>query len=342
MKYLTENDIKDELEYFHPYFYMDVIKPEDKEPVGFINLKIHLDDLYGEGLGFDAISEQWSENYFNDGFSNLAFTKVDDFNTVFKYEYYKGMFFIRLDEYVDRIAIHVFPKNYYTMNQLLLLKEDYNDFTYELKPNATYYTRDNYDKEPYDRVNATYMMEEDDSFVIRKGRNTYKDFSKFKKQNGMYHEKSENGWIREDYKDNFVEYDYPLGAARTLSSIEIASGYTYNESCSNNIEHYIGIKDKTNASDEDRAAIIAMNPDNINNILPDETNYSTIPQQYWDDSKKQTQLSETYNVYKDEKGLSNPHTINKRYDMTLKYLNDDLYIEENNQYLLTEWEDPSL
>lgn len=341
MKYLSEADIKDELEYFHPYFYMDVLKPENKEPVGFINLKIHLDNLYGDGLGFDAISEQWSDNYFTDEFSNLVFTKADDFNTVFKYEYYKGMFFIRLDEYVSKIAIHVFPKNYYTMNQLLLLKEDYNDFTYELKPNTTYYTRDNYTEEPYDRVNATYMMEEDESYVIRKGRDTYKNFSKFIKQNGMYHKKDENGWVMENYKDNFVEYDYPLGTINTLPSIEIASGYTYNESCSNNIEHYIGIKDKTNPADEDRAALIAMNPDKINDVLPNETNYSTIPQQYWDRDKNKTQLSETYNVY-NNKGLTNPHTINKRYDMTLKYFNDDLYIEENDQYLLSEWEDPTL
>ena len=335
MKYLNESDIKEELEYFHPYFYMDVLKPEDKEPVGFINLKIHLDNLYGDGLGFDAISEQWSDNYFTDEL------KADDFNTVFKYEYYKGMFFIRLDEYVSKIAIHVFPKNYYTMNQLLLLKEDYNDFTYELKPNTTYYTRDNYTEEPYNRVNATYMMEEDDSYVIREGRDTYKNFSKFIKQNGMYHKKDENGWVREDYKDNFVEYDYPLGTINTLPSIEIASGYTYNESCSNNIEHYIGIKDKTNIADEDRAALIAMNPDKINDVLPDETNYSTIPQQYWDENKNKTQLSETYTVY-NNKGLTNPHTINKRYDMTLKYFNDDLYIEENDQYLLSEWEDPTI
>lgn len=333
---MDKDTVRNFLKYFHEYFKINLDKGDNPDILSSnVNLKINLSDV-----NFSGISN------LNDDYSNVAFTSFDDFGNVFDHEFYKGTFFIKMDQYYDDIVLHILPEEYAFSNKVLLFKDD------DLTSLSGVFSRDSGDgiiSSFYNRDDSEYIINakfQQNSPVYDGGSPTgafetknrdkvlnsnFPLFSKFQTSNGLYYKLRDiDGnleWVKDNYLSNFAKYtiDFNNFGANGLkiknaSTIEINATYRYSEGTSRNITHYIGIEDQNNDP------LFEMNSDNINLILPSETNMTNI-------------ITQTKSSYQKLNEFSiGEHEVNKDYNITLKYLNDTLIVTEEGQTIKQEWE----
>lgn len=242
--------------------------------------------------------------YFNEEMTNVVFTPRDDVSTIYRYEIYKGVYYIKLQPYSQYIRMHLLPKYYDCSDEILFLKDDMikpniiksNDYDYfeEGNPINSYYKENN---EIRDRTN---IPESEKKYDISKWSNTFCDFS----------------------------YDVKK-STQSLQNIQICVGYRYNNSTPFYSVHYTGIRDNTNIQVEDRCTLIDANLDKIEEISNNITQYNYNPENNELYIQKPAVIRKSY----EKPSIDHVSEIGTVYHKTLKYINDLLYSEE---YIPTE------
>lgn len=244
------------------------------------------------------------KNFFNDEFNNVVFTAFDDYDSIYKYEFYKNRFFIKLKPFSKIIRMHFVPKKYDASNA----KTDDNILFFK-DQNQTINSK-----------NFSCTAE-----YTRRNDNTKKINSRYEKTT----EKPSNAF----YKFDIKKY------TKNINNLQINLGYSYNNSNPNSNPlknwHLTGILDESdetgkrisqNDFSEFNSSLVDVNSDTrldkTNKIVQSKIKNNEID---WDD------------FYIHNGGFNHKHTINANYHKTLKYFNDDLYIEENGQYHIVNW-----
>ena len=261
---------------FHPYYKIELNRAQNDPITTEVNLKIKITDI--ERLLKTQIT------LYNDDYTNVVFTPFDDFTTIFKYEYYKGVFYIRMDSYHPFIALHFIPKEYNAENggEIILKNDDY------IKQRAL-------------PASDHYMPLQDYSRDTFKVKLTPNDDS-----------------TADSYGEYLVPLPYDLAR---LQNLQIDVEYVYHNDGNKTV---VGILD-THERDIDQ----------ITQDLATETllKYSEDTDTYTDAIIK----TQTGTVDDDPESyfklVSPQHTNNQAYSMTLKYINDDMYMEEKDNDL---------
>ena len=285
---------------FHPYFDITLTSNIVAENVNeFVNFVLPIEKIYN----YDLEDENGLKKIFNDDFNNIVFTANDN-KTLFKYEVYKKVFFIRMPFYCDVIRMHIIPKKYdasdeKSENPLLFFKADKETITEDNFSCTEQYER----KEDRKNINLYYTEE------------TQID------SNGIY-------------KFDIKRY------TRNLQKLQINSGYSYNDTNpSDEINHYTGILDESDENGDPVSVFtefnLALMDANYDNIC-DFTN--TIKAQ--EINNDETIWPTNTNPYPNaSNGFDNSHSINTVYHKTIKYFNDDIYTEEDGSYLTADWDE---
>ena len=297
---------------FHQYF--DIILQADiteNDVTQFVNYTLpltYIDTLYDlEGL----------KPFFNDDFTNVIFTNEDD-SVIFRYEFYQGIYFIRLQPFSKKIRMHLIPKKYdgsenHTLSSILIFKDQ------DVSINDSNFSHTN----QYDRdANGSPI-------------NLY--YNQANRQ-------SSNGFYKFNIKDK----------AKYFTNLQINMGYAYNDSNPTyneenpydmDIIHYTGVIDESdytgailNPSDftEWNQSLMDANYDNVSTFT-NTSKLQTISNgaiQWPTDGIPYDDGEENHIL-----GFDNPHTVGVLYNKVIKYFNDDIYIEENGKYLNQSWKE---
>ena len=93
---------------FHQYFDITLsdISIEEKNIEQFVNFVLPLETLNQE-YDMDRFKK-----YLNDEYNNVIFTPTDNPEVIYDYEFYQGVYFIRLKPFSINIRMHIIPKKY--------------------------------------------------------------------------------------------------------------------------------------------------------------------------------------------------------------------------------------
>ena len=310
-------------------------------PTSFVNITLRLEDI-GGGDGSSAWGINKIKNYISDSYDNVLFTPESDFESIYQYEYYKGVYYIRAKPFEETIVMHILPKTLKASDKILLIKD--SDVTFE-QINAEY----NMDTDQLSTHFKSFDLETNEFEDRPSSAKPYPKFHKFgtgdtKK---IYQKHTGNNWTKETYKNSYAEYSLDISnKVKNLMNVQINSGYSYNDSSaiqdtSDNpyAIHYTGIKDNTNEQAEDRAVLMDANYDNVSG----KTNNIQQMEYYTSNNNKDIRFPLSLNQKSFKAGFNNQHTnANKIFHKTIKYFNDILYTEEDGQFVIGEWKDPSV
>lgn len=268
--------------------------------------------------------------YFNSEMTNIIFTPKTDYKTIYKFEVYKGVIYVRLNPFCQYIRMHILPKEYDCSNTILFFRDDM------LKKNNIKKSND-YSNYPINIINSYYL-----DLVNNKIRDrTNPDISSEK-------------YNVNDWDNTYCEFSYDISKnTRTLKNLQICAGYRYNNSTPFYCLHYTGVKDNTSIHIEDRCSLIDANH---NEITKNKTN--NITQFYYNNQNKlyipnPKKVSNTIrSSYKGQIDHISQEKIGELNHKILKYINDTLYSQENinnslndneieNRYTIGYWEDIS-
>lgn len=255
-------------------------------------------------LPLEKINDQYDleelRKFFNNDFNNVIFSSSDN-QHIYRYEIYQNVYFIRLYPFSHHIRMHIIPKKYDASdektNNSLLFFKDQKQTISE----ENFFCTEEYErKEDRNNINLYYKEEE----VI----NTAEGIYKF------------------DIRQH----------TRGMKNLQINSGYSYNDTNpSNALIHYTGVLDESNEFGEPIETKTEWNLTLIDANYDNKSTYTNVAKMM-ELSNNQLQWPTNYDPY-DSIGFNNEHSINKIYHKTLKYFNDDLYIEENSQYINANW-----
>ena len=285
---------------FHQY--IDIALTEDEtlnedNIHQFVNFVLPIQKI-NEYLDFDSL-----EKFFNEDFNNVIFTPKDSSDEIYSYECYQKVFFIKMKPFSKNIRMHIIPKKYDASDSVLFFKDSKQKIS----------------------------------------------SSNFKCTTAQYKRKTNENNVNLYYKKDSVEpscgtYKFKIkDFTRNMKNLQINMGYSYNDTNpSDVITHYTGILD---VSDENGKGISSSRFTEFNSSLID-VNCTNIPDvgdytdEIWQatlETVQHTSDTNWSNFQICEGGLTNQHTTNTLYHKTLKYFNDTLYIEENNQYHIAHW-----
>lgn len=262
----------------------------------------------------DVISDDTSiiSPYLNYDVTNVIFTPKNDYKTIYRYEVYKKVFYVKMQPFSKEIRMHILPKQYDCSDSVLIFKDNMlNTRTLSLSQNYKHYP---------ERGNI----------------NSYFQFNNADRDRDNP-DISNNSWNFNQWgRNTFADFTYDISQnTKNFNSLLICAGYRYNKSTPFFSVHYTGVKDKTNTEIEDRCTVIDANYDEIssktNNITQfkyNQQNELLFPK---DDMTKDVK-------YADIDHLDN---IGKLYHKKVKYINDLLYSEENREYGTKKWVDLS-
>lgn len=240
--------------------------------------------------------------YFNPDMTNVVFTPKNDLNTIYKYEIYKGVYYIKLQPFSQEIRMHLLPKAYDCSNSVLIFKDNMLTENNISKSNDYYFYQG-------ENINSYYLTDIENK-IIRDRTNP---------------DISEEEYNFNDWSNTFFEASYDISKyTNGLDKIQICSKYKYNISSPFYSIHFTGIRDNTNIYPEDRCTLIDVNYDKIENISNNITQY-----QY--DNQNQLYLPRTNSrIIKSSYTDNINHTdISKSHQKIIKYINDILYSEED-------------
>ena len=129
------------------------------------------------------------------------------------------------------------------------------------------------------------------------------------------------------------ELNYDISkATQGFNTLQINAGYQYPSSVTK-VFHLTGIKDETNEKIADRCTLLDANYDTY-------TTYSNDITQFLLDSENiVSPTTSNLNIKKSssEMNINHINTINEIFHKTIKYMNDDIYIEEKRKHLQHNW-----
>ena len=272
--------------------------------------------------------------YLNSDLTNIVFTPQDDTTKLYRYEVYKNVLYIRLDPYSEKIRMHILPKGYDCSNQLLFFKDNMVD------KRRIYQTESN----PYkiykdiEEINAYFQENGED-------------------RNRTSSQSAQTPYNETGVETTFCEFDYDISEeANSYKNIQICSGYSYNNTSPYYTIHYTGVKDEErNRAPEDRCSLIDGNVDEVK----DKTNI--ISRMIYDDNNSEDDWTDdtiSFPPYNDIPILckfgstKQYHTSDENlyavHHKTIKYINHDMYTEEDidytdsandDKYCYAEWKD---
>ena len=317
---------------FHQFFDITISNTISENIQQFVNFTLSLEKI-NEFLDLTQI-----QDYFNDNYNNVIFTAANDDNQIYQYEFYEGVYFIRLQPFSNTVRMHIIPKKYdasetQSNTPILFFKDNKQDISNDNFSCTSHYERKTNKK----TINSYYKQ------------NTKKT------SNAMY---------------TFDIKKY----TKNLKKLQINMGYSYNNTNpTNEIIHYIGVLDTSDENGnpispsnftEFNSTLMDANLDNVghftNTIIQQsidngiewptfptitenlQVQYNTDVIQIGDEvnltakliqGDKQNKQIKLYSVL----GFNNEHSINTKYHKTIKYFNDDMYTEENGKYLVGNW-----
>ena len=261
--------------------------------------------------------------YLNSDLTNVVFTPQNDTTKLYRYEVYKNILYIRLEPYSTKIRMHILPKGYDCSNQLLFFKDNMIDkrTIHQTISNPKYYKI----YEDIEEINAYFQENEED-----------RDRTSAQTAQPPYDETG--------VETTFCEFDYDISKeANSYENIQICSGYSYNHTSPYYAIHYTGVKDEEkNRAPEDRCSLIDGNVDEVK----DKTNIIT--HMVYDDNGSSDWNDDTisfppYNDIDDLCGFGSTqqyHTNDENLYVThhkvIKYINHDMYTEEDIDYTKSE------
>lgn len=251
--------------------------------------------------------------YFNPEMTNIVFTPYNNYDIIHKFEVYKGVIFLRLKLFTQKIRMHLLPKSYDCSNTLLIFRDDMITETNVSKSDDYYYNKD------LSYINSFYLKNND----IRDRNNPDISSEQYKP---------------EDWENTFCEFTYNISeSTRNFNNLQICAGYTYNNSTPFYSLHYTGIKDYTNPSIEDRCTLLDANYDKL------ETKPNNITQFHYTSAGNLYIPRKPRDVKASYEGIDHVlnENIGKMNYKIIKYINDELYSEENKKYAVCEWIDLS-
>lgn len=343
--YLNENQ---KLEFlisgFHQYLIINLDTGgniQGNMPTSFVNLTLRLEDI-GGGSGTSAWGINKIAKYINETYDNILFTPASDFEKIYEYEYYKGVYYIKAKPFEETIVMHILPKGLRVTGKVLMFKDStavYNNIS-----KSDYIAEPKRPESYFESIDLANNEAKEKRPITAK---PYPKFHKFGSGNVKKIYKKHNGasWTGETYRDSFCEYQFDISKwAKNLPNVQINSGYSYNNSSAISSTsndpysiHYTGIKDNTNNQVEDRAVLIDANYDNVHN----KTNNITQMEYYVESNNKKLRFPTSLLTF--GSGFNNNHvSSSKIFHKTIKYFNDILYTEEDGSYIISEWDDPSI
>lgn len=250
--------------------------------------------------GINALS-----SYFNQDMTNIVFTPSNDLNTLYRCEVYKGIIYVKLNPFSQQIRMHLFPKYYDCTNNVLIFRDDMIE-------------------------KETVTKSSDYRHYLHSGINSYYlDNGEIRNRNDIPIEERE--YEESKWDSTFCDFSYNISEeTKSFDNLEICAGYKYNNSNPFYSIHYTGVRDTTNVNVDDRCTLIDANYDELtgkktNNI----TKYHYDGEFYIDKN----------DIKKDYGNINHINNIDKVYHKKLKYINDNLYSEENRQYAFAYWEE---
>lgn len=267
---------------------------------------------------FPNSSIEFLAPYLNSDMTNLVFTPQDDYTKIYRFEVYKDVIYVKLKPFSRLIRVHLLPKGYNCSNNILLLKDNM-----------------------LERRTITVGKEGDYRINENKGINAYYQIDSIDRNRDDISEEDKD-FNPNDFHNTFCEFDYDISdLTENLKNLMICVGYRYNQTSPFYAIHYTGVKDNHQKPIEEKCTLIDANWDTI--IHETKTNYIT--QMEYTGSNihppKHNRISLDKSVLEDAYS-SIPHTenIGKLYQKKLKYINDDLYAEEElngTHYGFAEW-----
>lgn len=333
---LTEELKKITLQQYHPYINIDLWSleqfeydndDEEKDIIlqDSVNLKILSDDIEGllSGSHLREYQKYVSKPDKEDkgDFTNIIFTPENDIDIIIPYEYYRGVFYLELPRFYRTISLHMLTYYFDASDDVALFTaEDIVDYVnHDIPETAWIHTTDDISRSD----NAVDIISDGDGI-------------------GRYLIK-----LPENVK--------------AFPSLEIDVFYEY-DNIGDNAENQIGVIDtndrgyslaEAQAKYEDQHTLINANHD-----------YNSSTKQVITATRQQEDISEdSAFVYSDSSNPfgelnTNQHQLNTQYESIIKYINDDIYIEEYNprendtvdrinelytnnkyNYVFTEWTD---
>lgn len=321
----------------------NILEPESDNQIAdiseqtnqFVNITIPLEKICDKNntYGLGALY-----NFFNKDFNNILITNIDDYSIIHKCEVYQDVLFIRLQSYVDTIALHILPKIYDTSDDLLLVRDVMNGWSEE-------HTDNYYNRHYKDGVNLYFQMKYNNSGIITDRLDLYKPYDEFSSlidSETMSYALTQDGvWESEPYQKTYGEYFYDI-RPYNLRNVQINVGYKYNTSSSANTVHYTGTKDITNEDYNDRRTLIDCNLDNF--TLNDHKISNAIHKLQYKDNNIvfPEHISVLMNIGFINKTGLHSQNIGKLYHKTIKYYNDSMYSEEFDgeatKYMFSEYD----
>ena len=325
------NDLKRAaLKQYHPYIeielwsleqqrfeeehYSNEILEDNREIViqDRVNLKIIEQDIVkmlssAEQQQYQKFVSKPTDNGIRKGnYDNIIFTPYNDIDTIIPYEYYNGVFYLELPRFYRNICLHLVTKYYdATDNVALITTEDIID--YINNPNTAEEKWLNSANRTSDKVNILNGL-------------------------GRYlidiHELSEQKALKEE---SSIKVEDLLKAEGLSIEIDVFYKYTGNIQ-----ENQIGIIDtndrgytssQTASKYEDQKTLIENNKNlsnSTNQIITATRNQENIK---IDAAFTYSNPSSSNDTIK----LSANHQTDATYELIVKYINDNIYIEEYNQ-----------
>lgn len=262
----------------------------------YVNVKIIENDIEQMLYGADRIeyqkyiSKPSDEGYNQGNFDNIVFTPENDLETIIPYEYYNGVFYLRLPRFYKTISLHILTKYFNAMDNILLLKTE-------------------------DIIN---IVNEDEAHTWTHSENTNRSEDKINIT-------STSG------ESQYGRYLIPLPKnIQALNTIEIDYFLTYTGNHNTNQIGIIDVNDRNYTSSqtidkykaqstliyEAHQYIQTVATQRIANNIYQDSSYS---------------YSRTHNTI-----IPRTINLNTQIEGLIKYINDDLYIEQYNERQTTE------
>lgn len=325
---LTEDLKKQALQQYHPYINIDLwsLKQEeydtqensDKEIIlqDTVNLKILSDDIQGllsnkEQIQYQKYITKPNENNENQGdFTNIIFTPKDDLNIIIPYEYYKGVFYLQLPRFYRTISLHMLTYYFDASDDIVLFHtEDIIDYI------------NNPDNPSYK------ILTTNDGFYSSN------------QDGSMY-----NLCAYSENDSSTVRYliDLPQ-EMKTFDSLEIDVFYTYQNNQIDQSINEIGLIDTNDRGYEitDRTEMLhcqrtLMGVEHCTTTQASDTNIREISRSDGLICRNpETDDVETDGYFHFKNQINEPIELdsedtNHKHELIIKYINDDIYIEQYN------------
>ena len=275
---------------------------------GPVNIKILNDDLefflthksINQAEEYKKYVSKPDNEGVNQGtFKNILFTDSDDINTIIPFEYHKGVFYLRLPRWMRYIDMHILTSYYDGSDDIVLLSTD--DIIESV----------NKDKQQWLSTNNSIIRSNDKIDIIKPGSLQSSDV-------GRYLVKLPSSF-------------------RGLPSIEIDGFYRYSDVVDDEASHQIGITDNNDRGYT--ADQIGLMRQDQKTLINNSRNLSYFKDQIITATPVKETIFEEDDAYSysdaedSEYGiqLNNAHEEDHLYEITVKYINDSLYMEEYNQ-----------